>query len=72
MSERKVLNKYYDPTFNPDKLPKNKRAKDKQDNGIYSIQYNFQYFLVRMMLPMTMRCTTCGNYLYIGTKFNMR
>jgi len=59
MSERKVLNKYYDPTFNPDKLPKNKRAKDKQDN-------------VRMMLPMTMRCTTCGNYLYIGTKFNMR
>jgi len=59
MSERKVLNKYYDPNFNPDKLPKNKRPKDKQDN-------------VRMMLPMTMRCTTCGNYLYIGTKFNMR
>lgn len=59
MSERKVLNKYYDPNFNPDKLPKNKRPKDKQDN-------------VRMMLPMTMRCNTCGNYLYIGTKFNMR
>lgn len=34
MSERKVLNKYYDPNFNPDKLPKNKRPKDKQDNGI--------------------------------------
>ena len=33
MSERKVLNKYYDPNFNPDKLPKNKRPKDKQDNG---------------------------------------
>ena len=59
MGERKVLNKYYPPDFNPEKLIKNKRPKDKQDN-------------VRMMLPMSLRCNTCGNYLYIGTKFNMR
>ena len=25
-----------------------------------------------MMLPMGVRCDVCGNFLYIGTKFNMR
>lgn len=59
MAERKVLIKYYPPNFDPERLIKNKRPKDKQDN-------------VRMMLPNSLRCSTCGNYLYIGTKFNMR
>jgi hypothetical protein len=59
MSERKVLNKYYPPDFDPTKLTKIKRQREKQDN-------------VRMMLPMSVSCDTCGNFLYIGTKFNMR
>lgn len=59
MSERKVLNKYYPPDFDHTKLQKVVRPRDKQDN-------------VRMMLPMSVRCETCGNFLYEGTKFNMR
>lgn len=59
MAERKVLNKHIAPDFNPDIIHRVKAPKDKQNN-------------VRMMLPMTLRCNTCGNYLYIGTKFNMR
>ena len=59
MAERKVLVKYYDPYFNPSKLVKSRRSKDRQDN-------------VRMMLPFSVKCETCANYLYVGTKFNMR
>lgn len=59
MAERKVLNKYMDPNFNHEKLVKLKKPVEKQDN-------------VRNMLPFSIRCDTCGNYLRIGTKINMR
>lgn len=59
MGERKVLNKYYPPDFDPAKLPKLEITKERQ-------------YVVRLMAPFTMRCLTCGNYVYKGKKFNSR
>ncbi|KAK4698498.1 hypothetical protein P7C70_g7777, partial [Phenoliferia sp. Uapishka_3] len=82
MSERKVLNKYYPPNFDPSLIPRRKMGKDKQQ-------------VVRLMAPFSMRCayvnpalqhqrnrnadsnhmrfhSTCGEYIYKGKKFNAR
>ncbi|KAI9319694.1 CWC16 protein, partial [Dichotomocladium elegans] len=59
MSERKVLNKYFPPNFDPSKIPRQKRPKDLQHK-------------VRLMAPFSMRCESCGEYIHKGKKFNAR
>ncbi|KAG7452768.1 DUF572-domain-containing protein [Guyanagaster necrorhizus] len=59
MSERKVLNKYFPPDFDPDLIPRRKGSKNSQQ-------------VVRLMAPFSMRCNTCGEYIYKGKKFNAR
>ncbi|EJU05677.1 DUF572-domain-containing protein [Dacryopinax primogenitus] len=59
MSERKVLNKYYPPDFDPAKIPRRKGGRPTQQ-------------VVRLMTPFSMRCNTCGEYIYKGKKFNAR
>jgi len=62
MSERKVLTKYYPPDFDPAKIERRrgpKQAGPKQQT-------------VRLMAPFSMKCTSCGEYIYKGRKFNAR
>ncbi|KAJ3365630.1 hypothetical protein GGF32_008763 [Allomyces javanicus] len=60
MSERKVLNKYFPPNFDPSKIPR--RKKDKAAGP--------KKHKVRLMAPFSMQCNTCGEYIYKGKKFN--
>lgn len=59
MSERKVLNKYYPPDFDPLNIPRLKLPKARQ-------------YTVRIMTPCNMKCNTCGDYIAKAKKFNAR
>ncbi|KAK3637410.1 Pre-mRNA-splicing factor cwf16 [Elasticomyces elasticus] len=63
MSERKVLQKYYPPDFDPAKLER--RQKGPKSTGL-KVQ------TVRLMAPFSMKCLACGEYIYKGRKFNAR
>ncbi|PHH86502.1 hypothetical protein CDD83_10125 [Cordyceps sp. RAO-2017] len=62
MSERKVLQKYYPPDFDYRQIWRSRGPK----------QTGPRVQDVRLMAPFTMRCTTCGEFIYRGRKFNSR
>jgi hypothetical protein len=78
MSERKVLSKYYPPgmfrkyslsfrkltftDFDPSKLSRSRAPKNAGP----------KVMTVRLMAPFPMKCTSCGEYIYKGRKFNAR
>lgn len=60
---------YFPPDFDPSKLVSEKKYnkekfKDKKKEP--------KMMNIRMMMPFSMICDTCGNFSYIGTKFNSR
>ncbi|CAH8264444.1 unnamed protein product [Arabidopsis lyrata] len=59
MGERKGLSKYYPPNFDPRKIPRIRKPKNQQKK-------------FRSMVPLRIRCNTCGNYMSEGTKINCR
>ena len=59
MGERKVQNFYISPDFDPQLLS-------------YEPNMPFKKVEVRMMMPFSVRCQTCGEYMYQGTKFTTK
>lgn len=60
MSERKVINRYISPDFDPKIMPKSKKSKEPW------------HCEIRNMIPFSMQCNTCATYMYTGKKFNMK
>ncbi|GME84605.1 unnamed protein product [Ambrosiozyma monospora] len=63
MSERKAINKYYPPDFDPSKVKKVKKIKK---TGRAS------WPTVRLMAPFSMKCLQCNEYIAQSRKFNAR
>ena len=61
MGERKVLNKYIPADFDPALVPRGKKLSSKDGT-----------VPVRMMLPFSMQCSNCGEFLYRGRKYNSK
>lgn len=62
MSERKVLQKWYPPDFDPRTYSRQRGNKSKNSGP--------RFQTVRIMAPFSMKCTTCGEFIYKGRKFN--
>lgn len=60
MSERKAINKWYPPDYDPSKVPKKEKSRNAAANKS------------RLMLPFSMKCLQCNEYIAARRKFNAR
>jgi hypothetical protein len=65
MADDKLMNRYYPPDFDPSKLLPVKAIRPKRAAGPKQLA-------IRMMVPFTMKCDHCKEFIFIGTKFNSR
>ena len=65
MGDDNVMNQYYPPDFDPAKMLPLRAIRQKRAPGPRQMS-------IRMMMPFTMRCSHCQEYMYIATKFNSK
>ncbi|AJS35487.1 BAF_collapsed_G0036240.mRNA.1.CDS.1 [Saccharomyces cerevisiae] len=65
MSERKAINKYYPPDYNPLEAEKLSRKMAKKLKTM-----NKSHASIRLMTPFSMRCLECNEYIPKSRKFN--
>ncbi|ORY87719.1 CWC16 protein, partial [Protomyces lactucae-debilis] len=70
MAERKVISKYFPPDYDPTQVTKTRKGRGSGISGGGGSINGKQ--TVRLMTPFSMRCTTCGEFIYKGKKFNAR
>ncbi|KAH3679312.1 hypothetical protein WICPIJ_008638 [Wickerhamomyces pijperi] len=64
MSERKSINKYYPPDYDPSKVVKTKNRKVKKGHAAMPT--------IRLMTPFSMICLNCNEWISKSRKFNAR
>ncbi|EDO05321.1 hypothetical protein BBOV_I002390 [Babesia bovis T2Bo] len=80
MAERKVLNKYIPPDFDPAALHANRDILRNDGYGRGKTTFarrikggmSARMLDIRMMFPFTFRCESCRGFTYIGTKMNSK
>lgn len=65
MSERKAINKYYPPDYDPVEAERIARSMSKKLKNA-----NKSESTIRLMTPFSMRCTKCDEYISKSRKFN--